>query len=90
MTFDDATRIRVIRAMLGIDSKSFAAKVGVRPETMSGWEHGHYTPQPSKREELAKLCSEHGIGFTPSGFPFPIAECMMFRSQEGRSAGNSD
>jgi transcriptional regulator with XRE-family HTH domain len=82
MTFDDATRIRVIRAIVGMDSKSFAARLGICAGTLTGWEKSRSAPQGDNRKALAELCRERGIGFTPSGFPFPMADCVMFKKEE--------
>jgi transcriptional regulator with XRE-family HTH domain len=66
---DEATRIRVIRAILGLESQAFAAKIGVTPCTMSNWEKGRSTPQRAFRKKLSELCEEHKICFLPSGCP---------------------
>lgn len=84
MTLDDATRIRVIRALLGMSSRDFAARVGICGATLTGWERSRATPTPSKRQELAELCHEKGIAFSPSGMPFPWAD-MNFKPQEGKN-----
>ena len=34
---DDAVRVRVIRAILGMSSKAFAARVGVSAGTLTAW-----------------------------------------------------
>lgn len=70
---NDATRIRVIRAFLGMDSKPFAARLGVCAGTLTNWERGRSTPTPSRRAELEKLCEENGIGFLPNGYPIPMS-----------------
>lgn len=85
MTLDDSTRIRVIRALIGLDSKSFAVRLGVCAGTLTAWEKGRSAPQGTKRQALAELCQEHGIGFMPSGMPFPMADCMMFKPQENQN-----
>jgi len=82
VTFNDSTRIRVIRAIIGLDSKSFATRLGIAASTLTNWEKGRSAPQLPKRQELAELCQEHGIGFTPSGFPFPITDCMLFKKED--------
>lgn len=82
MILDDAQRIRVIRALLGMDSKSFATRLDICANTLTGWEKGRAVPKAAKRQALAELCSEQGIGFTPSGMPFPMADCMMFKKEE--------
>jgi DNA-binding transcriptional regulator YiaG len=84
MIVNDATRIRVIRAILGMNSGGFAARLGVCPASVTNWEQGRTGPTSSAREELAKLCQQNGIGFTPSGYPFPASDCMMFKPQEGK------
>jgi len=79
MILDDAFRIRVIRSMLGLNSKSFAARLDVCAGTLTAWERGRTAPQGAKRQELYELCRENGIAFSPSGMPFPIADVMIFR-----------
>lgn len=81
MILTDAHRIRIIRALLGWDSKTFAARLGVCSGTMTAWEKGRAAPQGTKKQELAELCQEYGIGFTPSGFPFPVADVMIFKQE---------
>ena len=82
MTFTDAVRVRVIRAILGWSSKAFAESIGVSAGTLTAWEKGRTSPQGSRRDALAELCRQHSIGFTPTGYPLPWADCMSFRSKE--------
>lgn len=86
MTIDDSVRIRVIRALLGMDSQSFAKRLGVCPATQTNWEKGRTTPSADKRQELYQLCEENGIGFLPSGFPVPVASLLMFKLEEFQNA----
>lgn len=81
MTINDAVRVRVIRAITGMDSKTMAARLGIGPATLTSWEKGRATPLPGNRDALAVVCQEHGIGFTPSGFPFPMVDCMQFKQE---------
>ena len=67
MIVDDACRIRVVRAMLGMESREFAAKLVISAVTMTSWEKGRSTPQREKRKALASICQENGICFLPSG-----------------------
>lgn len=83
MTINDAVRIRVIRALLGLDSKTFAKQLNVCAATLTSWEKGRSSPQGANKEVLAEVCRESGIGFTPTGCPLPIADVMMFK-QESR------
>jgi transcriptional regulator with XRE-family HTH domain len=69
---DDATRIRVVRALLGITSQEFAARVGVTPGIVTGWEKGRYTPRKKSRLVLAEICEREKIAFLPSGMPVPM------------------
>jgi transcriptional regulator with XRE-family HTH domain len=73
---DDAQRIRVIRALLGISGKELAKRVGVSQGVITSWEKGRNTPQRASRVELAKLCQEHKICFLPSGMPVPAEDIM--------------
>lgn len=79
---DDAVRIRVIRAILGITSKSFASRVGVGPLTITAWERGRYAPKAEHRRELAKICAEAKIASLPSGMPVPAIDCLLFKEKE--------
>jgi transcriptional regulator with XRE-family HTH domain len=71
MQVDESTRIRLIRALLGMESKAFAARVGVCAASITNWEKGRSNPTESTRETLQKLCEVHGIWFTPEGYPVP-------------------
>jgi transcriptional regulator with XRE-family HTH domain len=78
----DAVRIRVIRALMGTTSRSFAQRIGVSAGTLTSWEKGRATPQNSHREELAKLCHEKKIGFLPSGMPVPFVDTLVYREDK--------
>ena len=82
MLLDDATRIRVIRALIGMNSKTFAAELSISAGTLTAWERSRSTPQPQKRHELAKLCQKHGLCFMPSGFPVPASDCLIFKERK--------
>lgn len=82
MIFDDAVRVRVIRAMLGRDSRTFAENLGISPGTLTSWERGRSTPRGLHKRALEEICRHHQIGFTPTGFPLPMADCMMFKPEE--------
>ena len=82
MCITDSQRIRVIRAIIGMDSKTFAAELSVSAGTLTSWEKGRSTPQPQKRHQLAKLCQRHGLMFMPSGFPVPASDCFIFKGKE--------
>jgi len=86
---DDARRIRVIRALLGLTSREFASRVGVTPGVITGWEKGRFTPQRKSRIALAEMCQKAQIMFLPSGMPVP-AEDLMPASQEIPNAGDGD
>jgi len=73
---DDAARIRVIRAILGFDSKTFCEKIGISPGTLTAWEKGRATPQREKRKTLAELCQAAGLCFLPSGMPIPQSDLL--------------
>ncbi len=82
MTVNSSAQIRVIRAWLGMSSRDFSARLGVCPASLTNWERGRATPGPEKRQVLAELCQEHGLGFLPSGMPVPFAECFTFKPGE--------
>ncbi len=76
MIVDDATRIRVIRALLGMESREFAKILGISNGTITSWEKSRSTPQREKRKALAELCQKHGICFLPSGAPVFQSDLM--------------
>ena len=80
MIVSEAVRIRLIRALLGMDSKSFAARLGVCAASLTNWEKGRSAPTKTRREELARLCEAHKICFSPEGYPFP-AGCVFFNQK---------
>ena len=74
---DDSARVRVIRALLGIDSRTFAKTLSVSPGTVTAWEKGRSTPTRAKRNELAQFCQKNGIAFLPSGMPVPRVDLAV-------------
>jgi transcriptional regulator with XRE-family HTH domain len=84
----DATRIRVLRALIGATSKEFAARVGVTPGVITSWEKGRATPQRDSRRELSKICQEENIMLMPSGMPVPAEDLLP--KQEKTNAGESN
>jgi transcriptional regulator with XRE-family HTH domain len=79
MIVSSSTQIRVIRAFLGMDCKSFAARLGISTASLTNWERSRTTPAPQKSEMLAELCAQNGIGLLPSGMPVPFAEFFTFK-----------
>lgn len=73
---DDATRVRCIRALLGITGKEFASRVGVSQTVVTSWEKGRGSPRRDKRAALELLCEKERIGFAPSGMPFPWSDLL--------------
>ena len=71
---NDAVRVRVIRAILGISSKEFSSRVGVTQGVITSWEKGRSRPQPKNKIELGRLCRESKIAFTASGFPVVVED----------------
>lgn len=86
MIIDDALRIRLIRAMLGMSSAALARTLNVCAGTMTAWEKGRSCPQGENKRLLAQLCQEQGIAFSPSGYPFPAADCVVFKPKEQDNA----
>jgi DNA-binding XRE family transcriptional regulator len=78
----ESQRILIIRALVGLNQKSLAAELGVRPLTVGLWEAGKTTPQAKQRLALAELCKAHGICFTPTGMPVPLEDFMAMRTQD--------
>jgi DNA-binding transcriptional regulator YiaG len=73
---DDAIRIKVIRALLGISGKELAQRIGVTATTVTSWESRRYVPHRGSREILAKICEENRIMFLPSGMPVPADDIL--------------
>ena len=69
---DEATRIRVIRAIIGCDRKTLQEGLGVSANVVKNWENGTSIPQRKNRAALAKVCFEHNIAIRPDGFPVPV------------------
>lgn len=68
---DEPTRIRVIKAILGMDSKAFAKAVGVAQNTVTTWESGR-PPSHESRKAIKTLCDDFGIVFRrKDGMPVP-------------------
>ena len=76
MIIDDAARVRIVRAILGIESREFAAPLGISAGTMTSWERGRSAPQREKRKALAAICQENSICFLPSGMPVPQSDLL--------------
>lgn len=76
---DDAARVRVIRAILGITMREFARRVGVRPVSVADWERGRSRPQSQFRDRMAVLVQENGLAFLPSGMPVPAKDCLALK-----------
>lgn len=72
----DAQRIRVIRALLGLQVQQFAALVGVTKTVVTNWEKGRNSPQRKFQKNLSELCQKERIMFLPSGMPCPAEDLM--------------
>ncbi|MEX6507667.1 helix-turn-helix domain-containing protein [Jiella sp. M17.18] len=62
MRTDDDTmggRIQRMRGKLGLSTAELASRVGVKAETMRGWERDRAEPKPSK---LVRLAEALGVG----------------------------
>jgi DNA-binding transcriptional regulator YiaG len=73
---DEATRIRVVRALLGITSKELASRLEVTQGVITAWEKGRSTPRRMNRATLAQMCQKANIMFLPSGMPVPAEDLM--------------
>ena len=69
---DEATRIRVIIAMLDVTTKDFADMVGVNANSVTSWRNGHHIPQAGPRRAIAEIMKKHNIAIRPDGFPVPV------------------
>ena len=75
----DATRIRVIMALMGVTSKDLAIRVGVSQGVVTGWSKGRCAPQRKSRAALAEICQQEGICFLPSGMPVRIEDLVVVK-----------
>lgn len=59
-------RIRAAREKAGFRTgREFAAKLGVKPATLSGWEKGHYSPSLSNFNRIIELTRERSSYLNP-------------------------
>lgn len=79
MILDDATRVRVIRAILGLNRRQMAEKVGVTPFTITDWETGRARPRGRLQDRMALVAHENGLAFLPSGMPVPAKDCLLLK-----------
>ena len=68
---NEATRMRVIRAILGVDMQTFARHFDVSPNTVRNWERGISIPNTINRKTLSGLLLKNRIAIRPDGFPVP-------------------
>lgn len=76
---DDATRIRCIRALVGMTTGDFAKYLGVGVGSVTEWEHGRASPRASMNRRLLALCHERGIAFLPCGMPVPYHATLTLK-----------
>lgn len=76
---DDATRIRVIRALVGMTTAQFAQRLAVRPDAVTQWEHGRLSPRTANQQRLRELCCERGIAILPCGMPVPYYAVLTLK-----------
>jgi transcriptional regulator with XRE-family HTH domain len=79
LLIDDATRIRVIRALVGMTTAHFAKHLGCQPGAVTDWEHGRSEPRSPLRKKLWELCHERGIAFLPCGMPVPYHATLTLK-----------
>jgi DNA-binding transcriptional regulator YiaG len=54
----NAARVRALRTALGLSQAEFAARLGVRQQTVSEWETGRYAPRGASARILSILAEE--------------------------------
>lgn len=79
MLIDDATRVRVIRALVGMTSAAFAKYLGVGVGSVTDWEHGRSSPRSAHARHMLALCHERGIAFLPCGMPVPYHATLTIK-----------
>ena len=67
----ESQRVRIIRVLLNLGEREFAAKVGVHLNTARNWERGRSTPNRAARRSLETICESAGIVFREDGMPLP-------------------
>ena len=85
MLIDDATKVRVIRALVGMTSADFAKYLGVRVDTITQWEHGRHTPSRVHARHMLALCHERGIAILPCGMPIPYHAVLTLKESTNGS-----
>ena len=70
----ESQRVRIIRVLLNLGEREFAAKVGVHLNTARNWERGRSTPNRAARRSLETICESEGIVFRKDGMPLPKEE----------------
>jgi DNA-binding transcriptional regulator YiaG len=76
---DDATKIRVIRALVGMTTGAFAKYLCVQPGAVTDWEHGRSSPRATMSRRMLALCHERGIAFLPCGMPLPYHATLTLK-----------
>lgn len=76
---DEATRVRVIRALVGMTTGDFAAHLCVLPGAVTDWEKGRSEPRSTHRRHILALCHERGIAFLPCGMPVPYHATLTLK-----------
>lgn len=60
----NAERVAALRRRLGLTQAAFAARLGVRQQTVSEWETGRYAPRGASAR-LLTLLAEEREGYDP-------------------------
>ena len=66
---DFATKVRLIRDLLGWRQYRMAEELGVTPQTISDWEMGIREPRGLAKRMLEILAEREGLRFNERGYP---------------------
>ena len=66
---DFATKVRLIRDLLGWRQYRMAEEMGVTPQTISDWEMGIREPRGLAKRILNILAERNGVIFNERGYP---------------------
>ncbi len=60
----DAAKVKALRTFMGMTQQAFAAKLGVRQQTVSEWELGLYRPRGATVTLLNIIAEQAGFKYT--------------------------
>lgn len=84
------SRLTVARQRAGLTMRELAAKVGIEPRTVTGYEAGEYFPSDDVVRKLARILGFPLAFFMSDDMDIPRAEGVSFRSMSKMTARQRD